>query len=92
MLSAGAESMIVLAPPAASMILSAPFDCVSTLSTITLTAMRRAGGNKKTTMIGNTDNRGAADWSATKDGRVLPHFQQIVSGALMSPCPIVAVF
>jgi hypothetical protein len=26
------------------------------------------------------------------DGRVLPCFQQIVSGASMPPCPIVAVF
>jgi hypothetical protein len=35
---------------------------------------------------------GGANWSAAKDGRVLPHFQQIVSGTLMPPCPIVAVF
>jgi hypothetical protein len=35
---------------------------------------------------------GAANQSAAKDGRVLPHFQKIVSGALTPPCPIVAVF
>jgi hypothetical protein len=32
-----------------------------------------------------------ADQSATR-GQVLPHFQQIVSGALMPLCPIAAVF
>jgi hypothetical protein len=32
-----------------------------------------------------------ADWSAAKDGRVFAHFQQIVSGALILPCPIAAV-
>jgi hypothetical protein len=32
-----------------------------------------------------------ADWSAAKDGQVLPHFQQIVSGALMPLHPMVAV-
>ncbi len=34
----------------------------------------------------------SANWSAAKGGWVLPHFQQIVSGALMPPCPIAAVF
>jgi hypothetical protein len=34
----------------------------------------------------------AADWSAAKDGQVLPHFEQILSGAWMLPCPIAAVF
>ncbi len=29
--------------------------------------------------------------SAPKDGQVFAHFQQIVSGALMLPCPIAAV-
>jgi hypothetical protein len=32
-----------------------------------------------------------ADQSAAKDGWVLPHFQQIVSGALMPPHPMAAV-
>jgi hypothetical protein len=44
-LSVCAESMIVSAPPAAGMILSAPFDHVIMLSTIMLTAAWRAGGN-----------------------------------------------
>jgi hypothetical protein len=35
---------------------------------------------------------GGADRSAAKDGQVLPHFQQIVTGALMPPCPIAVVF
>ncbi len=35
---------------------------------------------------------GGADRSAAKGGQVLPHFQQIVSGASMLPCPIAAVF
>jgi hypothetical protein len=35
---------------------------------------------------------GSADQSAAKDGRVLPHFQQIVTGASMPPCSIAAVF
>jgi hypothetical protein len=35
---------------------------------------------------------GTADWSAAKDGQVLPHFQQVVSGALMPLCPIAALF
>ncbi len=34
---------------------------------------------------------GAVDWSATKGGRVLPHFEHIVSGTSMPPCPITAV-
>jgi hypothetical protein len=66
-----------------------------------LTAVRH-GSITKTT-IGDTDNcglmtfgqerlNGAADRSAAKDGQVLPHFQQIVSGASMPPCPITAVF
>jgi hypothetical protein len=32
------------------------------------------------------------EWSAAKDGQVLPHFEQILSGAWMPPCPIAAVF
>jgi hypothetical protein len=35
--------------------------------------------------------KGAADQSAAKDGQVLPHFQQIISGALMLLCRITAV-
>jgi hypothetical protein len=35
---------------------------------------------------------GSADRSAAEGGRILPHFQQIVSGALMPPWPITAVF
>jgi hypothetical protein len=35
---------------------------------------------------------GAADWSATKGGRVLPHFEHIGSGVFMLPCHIAAVF
>ncbi len=35
---------------------------------------------------------GSADRSAAKDGRVLPHFQQIVTGASTLPSPIAAVF
>ncbi len=35
---------------------------------------------------------GAADQPAAKGGQVLPQFQHIVSGALMLPCPIAAVF
>jgi hypothetical protein len=35
---------------------------------------------------------GTADWSALEGGQVLPHFKHIASGALMLPCPIVAVF
>ncbi len=35
---------------------------------------------------------GGADWSAAKAGQVLPHFQQILSGALTLPCPIAGVF
>jgi hypothetical protein len=35
---------------------------------------------------------GATNWSAAKDGQVLPHFHHLVSGALMPPCLIVAVF
>jgi hypothetical protein len=34
----------------------------------------------------------AAKWSAAEDGQVLSHFKQILSGAWMPPCPIVAVF
>jgi hypothetical protein len=41
--SACTESIIVSAPPAESMILSATFDCVITLT-------RKVGGNKKTTI------------------------------------------
>jgi hypothetical protein len=47
LLSAGADSIILSAPPAERMILSALFDHVIVLT---------AGGYKKTT-IGNTDNR-----------------------------------
>ena len=35
---------------------------------------------------------GSADQSAIKGGQVLPHFQQIVKGTTMLPCPIAAVF
>jgi hypothetical protein len=35
---------------------------------------------------------GITNWSAAKGGQVLPHFEHIVSGASMPPCPIVAVF
>jgi hypothetical protein len=34
----------------------------------------------------------AIDWSTAKGGQVLPLFKYIVSGALMPPCPIAAVF
>ncbi len=34
---------------------------------------------------------GGANRSAAKDGQVLPHSQQIVTGASMLPCPIAAV-
>jgi hypothetical protein len=34
----------------------------------------------------------AADWSAAKDGQVLPHFKQTLSGAWMPSCPIAALF
>ncbi len=33
-----------------------------------------------------------ADWSVTKDGQVLLHFQQIVTGTSTLPCPTAAVF
>jgi hypothetical protein len=53
----------------------------------------------KTKPIGDDDDRrftiivnGGADRSAAEDGRVLPHFQQILTGASMPPCPIAAVF
>jgi hypothetical protein len=57
----------------------------------------------KTKPVGNDDDRrftnyrqqrlnGGADRSAAKDGRVLPHSQQIVTGASMPLCPLVAVF
>ncbi len=66
-----------------------------------LTAVQQ-GATKKTT-LGDTDDcrltnfgqqrlNGAANWSVAEDGRVLPHFQQIVSGVLMPLCLIVAVF
>jgi hypothetical protein len=51
MLSACAESMIVSAPPAASMILSVPFDQVIMLSTITLTAARQGATKKQQSAI-----------------------------------------
>ncbi len=35
---------------------------------------------------------GTANQSAAKGGWVLPHFQHIISGVLMFPCPILAVF
>ncbi len=72
MLSACAESMIVSAPPAASMI--------HTLSTVWLYYYDKQCLN------------GTADRTAAKGGQVLPHFQQIVSGASMPLCPIAAVF
>jgi hypothetical protein len=57
----------------------------------------------KTNSIGDYDDcqfttivkkhlNGASDWSAAKGDQVLPHFEHIVSGALMPPCPIAAVF
>jgi hypothetical protein len=55
MLSACAESMIVSAPPAESLILSAPFDHVITLLGMTLTTAWQGATEKKT--IGDTDNR-----------------------------------
>jgi hypothetical protein len=33
----------------------------------------------------------STNWSAAKNGQVLPHFQQIVSAAWMMPRPIAAV-
>jgi hypothetical protein len=94
MLSACTESMIVSAPPAESMILSALFDHDITL------IVAWWGATKQTT-IGKTDNHqltigqqclnGGANRSAAKGGQVLPHFQQIVSGASMLPCPIATV-
>ncbi len=35
--------------------------------------------------------KGGTNWSVAKDGQVLPHFQQIVSGASTLPQPMVAV-
>jgi hypothetical protein len=32
-----------------------------------------------------------ANWSAAEGGKVLPHFEHIVSGALTLPCPITDV-
>jgi hypothetical protein len=65
---------------AESIILSALFGCVITPTAAT---------NKKA--ISNTDNcqlmtsgqqclNGTANWSAAKEGQVLPHFKHIVSG------------
>ncbi len=42
--------------------------------------------------FGQQHLNGAANWSAAEGGRVLPHFENIVSGALTPPCPITAVF
>jgi hypothetical protein len=90
--------MIVSVPTAASIILSAPFDHVITLSTITLSG----GGQQKNnnwqywqlpiTNFGQQRLNSTANRSATEDGQVLPHFEHIVSVALMPPCPIAAVF
>ncbi len=44
------------------------------------------------TNFGQQHLNGTADWFAAEDGQVLPHFQQIVNGALMLPCPIKTVF
>ncbi len=55
MLSACAESMIALAPPATSMILSAPFDCVITLLSCYGNSGVAGWGQQKNN-IGNTDN------------------------------------
>jgi hypothetical protein len=41
--------------------------------------------------FGQQHINGGADWSATEGGQVLPHFQQIVSGASTPPFSIVAV-
>jgi hypothetical protein len=99
MLSACAESMIVSALLAASMILSVPFHHVIMI-VLLLTAARRGGQQKKQQSgiltipnddFGQQRLNGTANWSATKDDQVFPHFQQIVSGALMPPCPTMAV-
>ncbi len=102
MLSECAESMIVSVPPAASMILSAPFECVIMLSVYHHANSSAAGeGQQKQNQrywrspindFGQQRLNGAADLSAAEDGRVLPHFQQIVSGASTPLCPIAAVF
>jgi hypothetical protein len=42
--------------------------------------------------VGQKRLNGAADWSAAKDGHILPYFKHIVGGALTPPCPITAVF
>jgi hypothetical protein len=92
--SASAESMIVSVPPAESMILSALFGHVITLSS--------SGGYKKDNnqqywqlLINNFGQlrlNGAANQFAAKGGQVLPQFKHIVSGALTPTCPIMAVF
>jgi hypothetical protein len=75
------------------MIISALFGCVIMLT---------AAAMKKTT-IGNTDDSqlktlvnststAAPDWTSAKDGQVLQHFKQIVSGASTPLCPMAAVF
>ncbi len=80
--------------------LSAVWLCYYT--TIMLPACGMADGNKKNNNrrywwspinnFGQQRLNGAANWTAAKDGQVLPHFRQILSGALMPPCPIAAVF
>jgi hypothetical protein len=42
--------------------------------------------------LGQQRLNGTADQSAAKGGRVLPHFEHIVSGVSTPLCPIVAVF
>jgi hypothetical protein len=84
-----AESIELSGRPAESMILSALFGHV-----ITIPAAATKKMTISDTVIGDRQQclNGAANWSAAKNGQVLPHFEHIVSGASMPPCPIAAVF